>query len=430
MLIEFRVKNFLSFKEQVTFSLLASNPDSKLDKEYPENIFETSYPNIKLLRSAVVYGANASGKTNLFLAMQFAQKLILTSHALNPESLLHSHPFSLDENSRESPTSFDFVFIHENLRYTYGFSIARGKIAEEYLYAYPKNRKKIFFERFEESKYRFIKNKKKQKEISEKTRNNSLYLSVAAQWNYEDASKPFEWFNNILKSVIKRDDDIKDQFFFYTARLSYENQKIKNFIEQNLKKADIGIESFDIKIADSQSTEKIYQKFPPSLQAILKDPNNQLQAFQVKMLHKAINSEGKEFATSLDISQESSGTEKFFACLGPWIDVLMNGYVLFIDELDTRLHPMLTQYLIEMFHNPEINRKNAQLLFNTYNTHLLSADILRRDQVWFTEKRKDGSTDLYSLLEYSPRKSENLEKGYLQGRYGAIPCLGGPFSWD
>ena len=127
----------------------------------------------------------------------------------------------------------------------------------------------------------------------------------------------------------------------------------------------------------------------------------------------------------IDMGAESSGTKKFFDYFGPWMEAINNGYILIIDELDSHLHPELTKYLIAIFHDPEINNNNAQLIFNTQDTNLLSADLFRRDQIWFTEKRNDGSTDLYSLLEFSPRKHENIEKGYLLGRYGAIPCIGG-----
>jgi len=410
MFIEFSAANFLSINDKITLNLLASK-DNSLDYHLIKS------PVLKeksLLKTSAVYGANASGKSNVLKALYFFKNFILNSHKMQQGDEINIVPFKLDEKSIDKPSQFEIVFIFNGIRYAYGFSVDYEKVYEEYLYYFPKGRQSLVFERENTNEYTFTVDKKEQKELSMRTPQNTLYFSSATRWNYQGTAAPFEWLRNHLKVVTTHE---KMSFWRFTAQLASQDGGIIKTINQSLMEADLGINA--LKISKEKTSNDTARELNGEWQPMF--PAG--KSLTLHTQHVGIDKEGNEKTLYFKLEEESDGTQKFFSLLGPFIDVLMNGYVLFIDELEASLHPHLTKFLVNLFHNPAQNKNNAQLIFTTHDTNLLN--LLRRDQVWFTEKNpKTGSTDLYSLLEFSPRKDQNIEKGYLSGRYGAVPFLG------
>jgi len=312
------------------------------------------------------------------------------------------------------------VFIKNNIKYIYGVSFISEKIIDEYLYYYPEGRKALIFERKDTNNYRFTIDRKKQKFISEKTLDNVLYLSNSTQLNYDKTSEAFDWFKDNLGIIGVADHP---GLIHYTINKLNEDVKLKEFILKALIEADLGINnlfaSFEV-----ISIDKLPIQIREQFKTIISDSEQNLEKLDITTIHKVLDEIGNENSVKFDFGEESEGTKRLFLLIGPWIDSLNNGRVLFVDELDTKLHHLLNVFLIKLFNDPTQNKNNAQLIFTTHNTNLLDQDIFRRDQIWFTEKNpSQGSTDLYSLIEFSPRKDKNIQKGYLAGRYGAIPFI-------
>lgn len=280
----------------------------------------------------------------------------------------------------------------------------------------PKNNDR-FFDRFFDCPFFPHIDKKEQRALASRTPGNALYLSSATHWNYKKTAAPFQWLRKHLKVVTARE---KISFWDSTIELIAQNPDIVEIVNRFLREADPGIEAihlskrpFETKVA---SMHPKYGDYQPS-DFFTHD------SFTLYTQHVGVDEKGDEKELYFKLEEESDGTKKFFSILGYFIEVLMNGYVLFIDELESSLHPHLTRFLVNLFHNPEQNKNNAQLVFTAHDTNLLN--LFRRDQVWFTEKNPGtGSTNLYSLLEFSPRKDQDIQKGYLAGRYGAVPFLG------
>ncbi|MCG7850675.1 MAG: ATP/GTP-binding protein [ANME-2 cluster archaeon] len=416
MLIEFNVQNFRSIKEEVTFSLVAS-----ADKSLDNNLIKTDLVRDNLLRSAVIYGANASGKSNVVLAFSLLKKLVETSHMFQKGSKINYFPFKLDKKYLSEPSKFEIVFIKNDIKYIYGISFNREKIIDEYLYYYPAGRRALIFERKDTNNYRFTINRKEQKFISEKTLDNVLYLSNSTKLNYDKTAEAFDWFQDNL-GIIGAADHPK--LIEYTIHKLNEDEKMKKFILKALIEADLGINDLSASF-EKISIDEIPIAIREQLKAIISDSEGNLEKMDITTIHKVLDEMGNEDYVEFDFEEESEGTKRLFSLIGLWIDSLKNGRVLIVDELDTKLHHLLNIFLIKLFNDPTQNKNNAQLIFTTHNTNLLNLDIFRRDQIWFTEKNPSkGSTDLYSLIEFRPRKDKNIQKGYLAGRYGAIPFIG------
>jgi len=416
MLIEFNVQNFRSIKEEVTFSLVAS-----ADKSLDNNLIKTDLLRDNLLRSAVIYGANASGKSNVVLAFSLLKELIETSHMFQKGSKINYLPFKLDTKYLSKPSKFKIVFIKNDIKYIYGISFNSEKIIDEYLYYYPAGRRALIFERKDTNNYRFTINRKEQKFISEKTLDNVLYLSNSTKLNYDKTSEAFDWFQDNLGIIGVADHP---KLIEYTIHKLNEDKKMKEFILKALIEADLGINDLSASFEEI-SIDEIPISIREQLKAIIPDSKGNLEKMDITTIHKVLDEMGNEDYVEFDFEEESEGTKRLFSLIGLWIDSLNNGRVLIVDELDTKLHHLLNIFLIKLFNNPTQNKNNAQLIFTTHNTNLLDLDIFRRDQIWFTEKNPNkGSTDLYSLIEFRPRKDKNIQKGYLAGRYGAIPFIG------
>jgi AAA15 family ATPase/GTPase len=407
MLIEFKVENFRSFREEQTLSFIGSNSDSELPDNYvtPEL---PKMPGVRLLKVAAIYGPNASGKSNIIKALRYFAAFAANSFTdLKPEAATGTVPFRFDEEWSKRPSLFEVSFVHKAVRYTYGLALTPERVTEEYLVAYPNEKKQVWFERewMEATKeYRWsppTENFPNYDTHKLGARPNCTFLSGGAQLQHPKLSIVREWFVDHFvpagfDSVIESPD--------VTAHWYYNHPEHREGTVRVLKDADLGIVNFRI--------EKLPDGVRPEYKQTIDEWN-----YRIQFLHK-----GKDNAW-LNFSEESEGTQRFFALFVPWVLALITGDFICIDEIEASLHPFLARKLIELYLSPGANKNGAQLLFTTHNTFLLDQELLRRDQFWFTEKDDRGATHLYPLTDYSPRKKEALSKGYLSGRYGALPFI-------
>lgn len=394
MFLEFTVGNYLSFKDNVTFSM-----ETAAINEYEENKFKINDKQC-LLKSAIIYGANASGKSNFFKAIKFMKEFVLSSATkIEPFENISVEGFRLSDKDEEAPSYFEISFFMDSKKYRYGFELNKKRVVKEWLKFTPTIKEAIIFSREFDDIYIPQDRLKEEKILKQKTRKNALFLSVMAQFNGEIATKVVKWFNDMVIVSGLKDNYIMDSINLF---LEKNEEKVNEAIINLIKEADTGIENIEVKkelIFGQGETHWIYTE------------------------HKKYDEKGKflgiEKFNMLD--NESDGTKKLFALLGPIIKVLKNGNVIFIDEMDSRLHHMLTTFIVKLFHSS--NKNKAQLIFAGHDTKLLSERLFRRDQIWFVEKNRYGASDLYSLIEYSVRNNASFEKDYLHGKYGAIPII-------
>lgn len=416
MLINFSVSNYKSFREQQELSLVATSDKEHID----ENTFEVAGQ--RLLKSIALYGNNANGKTNLLNAIGFMRHFVLCSANNQIGTLIPTKAFKLDDKMRDQPSRFEVMFIVKRTCYKYGFEVDSVRVMKEWLYVYKTARPQLWFERaFNSSKengydWKFGDNFKGQiQSWKEQTLENTLFLSRASQLNSEQLKPIYQWFGNlfVLNTTGQLDPD-------YTARWWKESDKNKEDILSFVKTSgdnsgitDIKIEEKEIEGGDIPSHMKWFIEGIRS-----RNKNGKLQKRTIETLHKSSNSNE---AVALKFEEEAAGTRKLFSLAAFWLQAIKDGRILIIDELNNSLHPNLAKFLIRRFHDKGINKNGAQLVFTGHDTFLLDLEIFRRDQIWFAEKTSEQNTELYSLAEYSPRKSESIEKGYLKGRYGAVP---------
>ena len=393
MILEFSVANFFSFKERVTFSMLANATEGLNDNFVLLN-------NKKILKTAAIYGANASGKSNLFKILSLVILMLRNSSQNDINAKLPIVPFKLDSKTVDEPSEFEIKFVVEDIKYVYGFLADQNKIYEEYLYYYPNGRETKIFDRTNVDFYSFSqKDEKVLKDIQMKTSANKFFLSTATNWNFEKTKKAYEFLTFGMGTCFNL-EELKNMSLNEYVR---NDETLKQFALEFLKKTDFSIEDFKVSKIDLPA--ELLSKMPKT------------QAFQVLFKHK-----GSDVYLSFD--EESIGTQMVFSFIPFISDSLHHKKVLIIDELDRSLHPFLVHYIVEMFNDPDVNKSGSQLIFNTHDTNLLDLNILRRDQIWFTEKEQEsGISTLYCLADFSVRKSENVEKGYLLGRYGAVPFI-------
>lgn len=410
MILEFSVKNFLSFKEKVTFSMIANS-----NKELNDNYVEIG--GNKVLKSAAIYGANASGKSNLFEILARVVSMLRSSNSVDINAKLPLIPFKLDKGSVNKPSEFEIKFILDETRYVYGFIADKDKIYDEYLYYYPNGRETKIFDRTNINEYSYTqKDEKILREIEAKNAQNKFFLATATNWNFDKTKAAYNFLTNGIGTCNNLEILKNMAYKMYETNSDY----LKDFAIDFLQKADFNIE--DYKISQIDVPGEFLTAIPEFIAKTLPDKP---KAYQVLFKHK--NSDNY-----LSIDEESLGTQMIFAFIPFLADSLKNKKVLIIDELDKSLHPFLVQYIVEIFNDAEINKNGSQLIFNTHDTNLLDLNILRRDQIWFTEKNKEtGESDLYSLSDFSVRKQENVEKGYMLGRYGAVPFIKNDFNlWE
>lgn len=414
MLIEFRVENFRSLRQEQVLSLVASK-DKTLQDTHTVSTGLKAAP--RLLRSAAIYGANASGKSNLLKALQYMRGVVAESATvIQPGQAFALQPFRLDAQSATEPTAFEVTFIIDGVRYQYGFSMTTQRIVGEHLLVYKAFKPQRWFERHFDAQtgkdvYEFGSGLKGPKNLWEgATRPNALFLSMAVQLN-SDALRPiFDWFVNELV-IFNEQAQLSPQVSIQMLKQTEGRRRICDFLS-----------AADMSIAD---IEVVTRKVPE--QAVHFDlaagktevRNEEVEKHQLRFSH--LTEKGQAV---FDLMDESNGTRNLLFLAGPVLDILRKGLTLVIDELDTSLHTLLVRELVRLFHHPEANTGGAQLIFTTHDTSLLDApDLFRRDQIWFVEKDRDQASELIGLSEFSPRKNEALERGYLIGRYGGIPLL-------
>jgi AAA15 family ATPase/GTPase len=418
MLIGFSVGNYKSFKETVTLSMVASSITEE-DKELNENNVFPINDKLSLLKSAAIYGANASGKSNLVAAINFMKWFVLNSSKETQVSdAIDIEAFRLSTETEKEPSFFEIVFLLEDKTFRYGFEVKTREVVSEWLFQADDSEEKMLFER-DFDNY-ILDDFPEGQGISDKTRSNALFLSVVAQFNGKISGKILLWFSKNLQLI----SGLQDTQYRKETLESFENARHRHDIIEFIKKLDLGIAHIHItnKRVFIRSRKKAL--YPRSYGGSLY--LNSESKPTVKTVHRKYDADGK--TTSMELfdmeKHESEGTNKLFALAGILLDTLRTGKILLIDELDARLHPLITRELICLFNSNETNPHNAQLIFTTHDTNLLSSKTFRKDQIWFTEKDNKGATDLYSLVEYKVGKNASFERDYMIGKYGAIPFIG------
>lgn len=422
MLVKFSLRNYKVFREKVELSLIASNYDKDTNEA---NVFEVPKFGLRLLKSAVVYGANASGKSKLINALNFMRIFIKDSFKDKQKGdIIPVEPFLLSTLSDSEPSEFEVTFIYENILYRYGFEVTQREVVSEWLYYRPNTKEIELFYRdrqaidvhrqsFSKSVNQYVKDKS--------IRENALLLSaIAANYNDEHSGKVLAWFGDVGMISGLQESGYKG---FTYDQMDKPDSDFKRRMLNLLKMADLGIQEVIV-----EKVEGFPDNFPEALKDLMQEriKDNKLALVNVQTAHPKYN-EANQVIGNVLLSMnedESSGTQKFFALTGPILDSLEEGSVFVADELDAKMHPNLVCEIVQLFHSPATNPKNAQLIFNTHDTNLLSADMFRRDQIWFTEKDRYGAATLFSLADFKVRSGENFERNYVRGKYGAIPYLG------
>ena len=388
MLIQFSITNHRSIKETAIISMKAA-----ADKTMKEVLISPDGKK-ELVPVMAIYGANAAGKSNVIHALLLMREMVCGSYAKPLKGAeLPYEPFAFVDGQTE-PTTFEIIYYYESIKYAYGFSFDKDRIISEYLYHWPNGREALVFSR-EKDEYEFRESIQEQLTLAGRTSENRLYLTSSNEWNCAQTEKAYLWFQKNLRGLIAT--GVSNESTIDAIRKGGDG---KQRILKEMMLADLGICNVEL----SGTKEKPI----------------------ISTVHQLTDDSGEKKQYTLLLGQESVGTQRFFSRIGLWMDALNSGAVLVVDEIEASMHPLLTRHLIEMIQDQTTNQNHAQLIFTTHDTGLLDLKLLRRDQIWFAEKdEKTMQTDIYALTEFSPRKEENIARGYLQGRYGAIPFIGG-----
>ncbi|HWB02134.1 MAG TPA: ATP-binding protein [Verrucomicrobiales bacterium] len=458
MLIEFKIANFRSIREDQALSFVADSPT----KELPQNVMDTPIPGLRgrrLLKAAAIYGANASGKSNVLAALRYVIWFVRNSATgIRPDGGTGTEPFKLDPQCAELPSKFELHAMVNGVRMLYGLELTRHRVVSEYLVAYPKGHARVWFERDWDDKaagYKWSKSSEHfhhDKDLRSKVRENASFLSVAAQFNHGPSLTMWEWFGSAFHLIdTSRGDEIESM-----AEL-LGNAQWRTTAVEILNRADLGIldarvakrerpprgpalwpERFVMPDPDEDSGDVIVRPGERNVRVMFpiifdyKDDSTAEWAALRKWLTSTSSvpqllHQGRNGASvPMDFTkEESEGTRRLLAILARYLRGFGRARLMMIDEIETSLHPLLVREIIGLFaslHLPEASGY-PQLLFTTHNPLLLDQTLLRRDQIWFTEKDREGATRLYPLTDYKPRNDEALVKGYLAGRYGGIPFI-------
>ncbi|MDR3282848.1 MAG: ATP-binding protein [Candidatus Methanoplasma sp.] len=382
--------------------------EATADRNHPENVIHNSKHDV--LKTAAMYGANASGKTKLIDAVNICKMFVILSHTHQVGGKLNHTPFAFDSGCGGKPTFFEVVFTAGETRYRYSFSYYRDHIVSEELFFSPNGREAMVFSR-DRQKFAFNRDREIQDANSKKVRENVLYISVAAQFNYKIACDVVDWFGNNLMVIAGGG--------FYSVGELIEamsaDKDLKRGVIRALNVADLGIT--DMK--NNAKTNIGMQAGTPLISAL---PLYPVQ--DIWFSHSVKSAEGHALTVDLPMTSESSGTTQLVLLAGAVIKALSRyDSTLVIDELGINLHPDICKWVVELFHDARNNRNNAQLIFNTHNTELQNLDVFRRDQIWFVEKDDTGASSLKSLSDYRERSDKNIRNGYLAGRYGGKPFI-------
>lgn len=443
MLIRFTVENYKSFDKEAVFSMIPGKA-----QKHPNHIIESEQPHgVNVLKTALLYGANASGKSNLIQAMAFARDFIVDG--VRPKRQISVTPFKLNNARRKEPSRFEFEFIVEGKAYAYGFIVDRERVHEEWLYAIDSSNDEALFERkakdsiqkpFIFSKVLVIQSDESQylDYVARSTRSNQLFLTKAAEDQIETLDKFYDWFQNVL-AVVFPDSQHRMILTELVDDLEYRHALSRFLTEMNTGVVDV----FASRISPSQigflqkQLSQLANRLNEDVDMSLDlsdgrrvmarlDPNSEVEMYGIKSKHQAAITNDAIF----DITEESDGTQRLLDLFPILYNLLSTklDHVFVIDELERSLHPNLVRKFLEQYLGS--NSKRGQLIVTTHESTLLDLDLLRRDEIWFVEKDKNGNSDLYSLEEFKPRADLDIRKGYLHGRYGAIPIIGSSINFS
>ena len=426
MLIEFRFKNYRSFRDEAVLSMEAIGLSSFKNCLIEQN-------NMKLLPGAAIYGKNGGGKSNVIRAFWLAVQFIRNAQRMQHEkSTVPVVPFALNDYSAKEPTEFAFDYISDGVKYWYSFAATREKIVRESLYHAPKGQKAQVFVR-EGQTFTFTEDRAKRKLISETVAENQLFFSVACTMNDAVCVNAMRWFREEV--FFSRDyTDIPRQLLEY-----YDDSNMLKAISDYAKTADFGIEEMQFEIENKEiGTDLDFPEDVPEgmkaaltsfIQILSETSNNsegrlKMSRVKAKAKHKGINANGEEELYNIELEDESDGTRKLMSIAPAIESVLTKGGVLLVDELERELHPMLVNFIVAKFQSKRSNPNGAQIIFTTHNTELMNLEFMRKDQIYFTDKRKsDGASELYSVTDFNTKTADNIRKGYLVGKYGATPNI-------
>jgi len=428
MLVEFRVGNYRSFHEPQTLSLVASS-----DRTHAGNLIPCGKEN--LLKAAAVYGANASGKSNLIQAMGSMGALVRDSATkTNVGDKIDVVPFRLDRVCKDQPSLFEVTLHLDNVRFRYGFKVSRERVHEEWLVAYPKSRAQRWYERrFDpgtDQTYWTFRNvvKRYGSLLKERTRENGLALSRGAELNIMEMIHLYRWFTSAMR-VFDLSESPLDNALDETAQHFLDDEDFRRRVTQLIRDADLGIKRISVGYLPTPTIVVGGKTISPSPRTT--PENNDVRqttgTFCISSVRSSGNTDEDEIFGFDDA--ESKGTQRLFGLAKPWLDALENGSIIVVDELDCSMHPVLVRRLIELFQSATTNRNGAQLVFATHDSTLMDQSLFRRDQIWIVEKDARQASQLFSLYDFDekPRKGEALEKRYLAGRYGGVPTFGPTF---
>lgn len=416
MLLQFTVSNFRSIRDEQVFSMAAWSGLAGAKSRFVHRTEVAGVPDI--LPVAAILGANGSGKSNLIYAFSCFRYIVSNSRMRNPGDKINVDFYRLSEKFKDIPTKFDIVFCYKGRKYEYGVSAVEDRILEEYLFAkdlFPGKRNKTIFERewiAEKNEYDWYVNpsiKGKKDAWIESTHATASFLSTAFQLNSEYMRDPYTWIDTYIRSINAGSEGIMNPDNF---------EENKDAILSFVKMFDLDIESIDVSEyeADLSSAPEEIKKIN---ELVSKISGGNIMRYDVNTTH--ITEEGNKVL--FDIIDESTGTKSILYLSVPITESLKNGYCLFVDELNTSLHPYALQNIIKLFQDRRINKNRAQLIFTSHDSSVLSERLLERDQIWFVERLKNGPSTITPLTEFRPRREESLQRRYLSGRYGGVPMI-------
>lgn len=405
MVLEIRLSNFFSIKDEICIDFRAANIKSANARVLADNVFHHGKTDI--LKTIVMYGANASGKSNVIKAIRFCNTLVFRSHMHNENTVFNFKPFKFNGFSNK-PSKYFIRFISNDIEYEYAFSITTNQIIEESLHFYPKGRIKEVFTRDERKGkeksdiYTFGDVIKRPMDVAENTSNKTLYISRASQMDREIPKEIFNYFHNTF---------ILQYLGFGISAIEKLSKENTELLIDALKIADSDI--VDVKIRSLKQPGKNFNANLDTLTVTVEEVVQ--ERLQITTFHKRDPQKGFDFLT-----EESQGTIKLFFIMLTIMDIVKNNKILLIDEIEESLHPKIIEYIFNFFRASN----SAQLLCTTHNTKFLDLKKLRKDQIYFVNKKEDASTDVYSLYDFSDfRDTMDLEKAYLQGRFDAVPII-------
>lgn len=408
MLIQYSVKNYKSIKDEVIINFMASKKTSK-------DCFLLDYEKVDLYKTIGLVGPNASGKSNILKSMYFALKFVNLTISRKETSKIKVEHFMLDNKCKDESSTFEFIFIENDVKYVYGFSVNTEIVEEEYLLAYYSKKATTIFERVVGNKeeYNFKGNDvKTQTQISKKTNSNRLYMPVAAEWGYEKVKPVYTWFEKMFRQYIKMNTS-------EVIEKVLANKELKNALMGALKKADFNISNVFVKSRKMEKRQR--DAFLAFINQMLGEREYDFSIPEESPVIWVKHSveDGKDF--SIELENDSSGTRDLIESFAEILYVNDEGGIIIEDEMGRNFHTKLTEYYLQVFNNSVCNKGKAQMIFSTHDTKVLN--LLRPEQIYLVDKNEDGGTYVKLLDDYIIREKDNIELGYLKGRYGAIPNI-------